>query len=147
MVTEVKIPPDPPPTTEEAIGRTLFGRPSRMIVCLWIASMSDKRAAMFNGSQIWDWCQQTDRKIIQNASADLHRLAEIGMIERTHIEDSRAKWYRRCDHPMWDVIVLLDVVLAEIPGPLGQRRYYHPTPEQVEATIVSLCALRAELAG
>lgn len=119
---------------EALIGRQLFGKPSRMLVGVWIARLNEMQASAFYGSQFFDWCVRTGRQHA-DPGPDLKRFEMLGMVEQTHMD--RAKYYRRVNHPLWDVFCMIDVVLGEVQQP-GQRQFYTPTPERVRKMVSEL---------
>ena len=128
---------------ESFIGKQLFGKPSRMIVGVWIARLDEVQASAFYASQFFDWCVETKRKHA-DPGPDLRRFEELGMLEQTHAD--RAKYYRRVNHPLWDVFCMIDVVLGEVKQP-GQRPFYTPTPERVEQMVAELVHIHEATSG
>jgi len=119
---------------ETFLGKQLFGKPSRMMVGLWIARLDVEHADGFYASQYTDWCLKTKRPYGQ-ANLDFDRYENLKMIEVVKID--RAKWYRRVAHPMWDVIRLLDSVMSTLADPEAARAFTM-APENVEQMIWDL---------
>lgn len=125
-------------TIEETVAQLMFGRPLRYWAGLWIASMTDEEALMFNAAMFNRWARATKRKVGQ-VNADLVRFKDLGMVLRFDPKNppTSGQWYTRCKSPLWDIFLMADVVITEIMEP-QQRRFYTPSAARQERMVHEL---------
>lgn len=129
----------------DLVGRLLFGKPGRMRLGMWIASLRG-RPHTFTQAQFWEFCREAEwPEAGKYIRPDLNRFAALGMVRpRPDLsKGKRIKYWTKEESPLWGIFEATSdgVGLGGIHLPLA------PMPRRVERTKRALVKIARDLHG